>query len=277
MCWSWGYGYIPPDDKEEEEEPDLYGERHLCGELDLYGKRIKLRMMNKRFWWIPHLCLLITTSSVIATTLLVLIDGMILNTVYLPPNRKCTRRRDMDCYSTSDNYTHFYCNSSDILITEFLGSVTCYGWYDGISTVDNLEQIGLCAELIQVFNWMVNLYLRLLLYSYAFPRTTVDTGYERRWLAVICTILSFLSPMVALVTLKLYTGAVAGLTIAFITCVLLMVILMLILTLTWRRNVAKTRKEQATRKHFEMTVITGKIQQRSTEIDKIRLIRRVKK
>jgi hypothetical protein len=230
--------------------------------LNLYGEYFVLRKRKDWFWAIPRCCLWVTAGVVIGATLIVFVDGLVLNAIYLTRNQKCPEDGDMDCYSTSGNNTYFHCNSSDILIPYSLGSVTCYRWFKkGISTLDILEQIGLCAGLIQVFNWMVNLYLRLLLYIYAFPSPPTFKKFAHPWLAFIFTLLLVLSPIIALIVLPVRRFAVTGLTMAVAGCALVIVVMMLIFIWTWRRNtrimiepVVKLSSNTAARKSSAMTV-----------------------
>jgi hypothetical protein len=258
---------------------DMFGIEHIpsdCGQqpgtLNLYGEYFQLKKEKEWCSKIPRVCLWITAGVVIGATLIVFIDGLILNVIYLPPKHKCPENDDMDCYSTSRNNTYFLCNSSDVLIPPSLGSVICYKWFKkGFSTLEVLEQIGLCAGLFQVFNWMVMLYLRLLLFMHAFPSQPPFHGYAHPLLAGICTLLSPLIPIVTIGVLVVRSVSVTGLTMAVVSCGLVIVFTMLVLVLTWRRNKRLMADEESLRNteaptSIEMTVSTVETQQRSTKI-----------
>ncbi|CAF2242831.1 unnamed protein product [Rotaria magnacalcarata] len=200
--------------------------------------------------------------------------------MYLPRNQKCPDDGDMNCYSTSKTREHFYCNSSDISIPASLGSVTCYRWFKtGMSTLQVLEQIGLCAGLIQVFNWLVNLYLRLLLFVAGFynsKHVLIDSkpGFACLFcgLIIICVLPVGCGPTVALILLVDKKTAVTGLTMAVVSGALLVVIAMMFLFFIVHEDVTEKTKTNsnntAASVSLEMGVITGKTQHRSTETNK---------
>ncbi|CAF3238199.1 unnamed protein product [Rotaria socialis] len=230
--------------------------------LIVYGVPFELRTEKKWFWIIPRVCLGVTASVVIGVTLIVFVGGIILNVIYLPPNENCPKDSDMDCYSTSGNNSYFYCNSSDTFIPTSLGSVTCYRWFKkGISTLEILEQIGLCAGLIQVFNWIVNLYLRLLLYSYTCCTQTTISCCSHMYLAWISTTFAFLGPLIALGILGAREVGVTGLTMAVLSCTSFIVLMMLILIWAWKINAyfvraAEISNQKVVLKSNEVAVIS---------------------
>ncbi|UJR11715.1 hypothetical protein I4U23_015896 [Adineta vaga] len=204
--------------------------------LDIYGEKFVLRDRKQWCFQVPRICLWLMIGVVIGVTLMVFIDGLILNVIYLPANEKCPDDGDMDCYSTKQAQ-YFYCNSSDISISESMGSVICYRWFKrGLSTLEVLEQIGLCTGLFEVFSWGVGLYLRLLLYAYKFPGPEDASKYAHLYLALICTGVSFAIPVVILTVLAVYNISITGLTVAVIIGILFIVIPMQILVWSWRRN-----------------------------------------
>ncbi|CAF3316162.1 unnamed protein product [Rotaria socialis] len=235
----FGIEYIPSKDDEQHET------------LNVYGVPFELKRGKQFFSIIARICLSLTAAVVIGVTLIVFVDGIILNVIYLSPNEKCPEDGDMDCYSTSGNNRYFHCNSSETLIPTYLGSATCYKWFKkGISTLEILEQIGLCAGLIQVFNWVVNLYLRLLLYSYRCPCETTMICCFRSYLAWTITGLGFSTPIIALGFLSASEVGVTGLTMAVLGCaasiVLMMVLLILSLKIHMIRIVAAELPENTT-------------------------------
>ncbi|CAF2085752.1 unnamed protein product [Rotaria magnacalcarata] len=214
----FGIKYIPSKDDEQHEI------------LNVYGVPFELKRGKQFFSIIARMCLSLIAGVVIGVTLIVFVDGLILNVIYLSQNEKCPEDGDMDCYSTSGNNRYFHCNSSEILIPTTLGSVTCYKWFKkGISTLDILEQIGLCAGLIQVFNWVVNLYLRLLLYSYQCPCGSIIICCFRSYLAWTITGFGFSAPIIALVFLRAAEVGITGLTMAVLGCASFIVLMMVIL------------------------------------------------
>ncbi|CAF1459716.1 unnamed protein product [Didymodactylos carnosus] len=121
------------------------------------------------------------STCVVAATLVVFFDGLFLIVDDVTTNSKCPLDGEMDCYSR--NNTYFFCNSSDTQIDASLGSLTCYRWLkDGTSTVDILNQVGLCAGLIQAFGWLVNLFLRFLFYVFEARKPVIDPFIENsKW------------------------------------------------------------------------------------------------
>ena len=217
---------------------NMFGITYTRSEINLYGNDFKIEDETKWFYYIPHFCLWLTIVMIIATTLLVFVDRLILNVVYLRRNRQCPDDGNMDCYSTFQTIKYFHCKSSDIFIPESMGSVVCYKWFkNGFSTLDVLEQIGLCTGLFQVYTWIVEVYLRLLLWVYAFPDPRdSEKKYAHPILATILTIVLLSSPLIVLIILAVYRANITGLTIAVMVGVLVIEVSMLILVGTWRRN-----------------------------------------
>ncbi|CAF1495281.1 unnamed protein product [Adineta ricciae] len=204
--------------------------------LDIFGEKFVLKNRKQCCFVVPRVCLWLMIGVVIGVTLMVFIDGLILNVIYLPSNEKCPDDGDMDCYSTKQA-RYFYCNSSDILVPDSMGTSICYRWFKrGISTLEVLEQIGLCTGLFEVFSWGVGLYLRWLLFAYKFPDPANAANYAHPYLALISTSVSFAIPIVILIVLTVYYISITGLTIAVIIGLLFIVVPMQVLVWSWRRN-----------------------------------------
>lgn len=230
--------------------------------LNLYGINVELK--EKKGWCfnIPRACLWFTTSTVIGMTLLVFIDGIILNVIYLSSNQKCPENGDMDCYSTSNKNKYFFCNSSDILIPESLGPVVCYRWFKkGMSTLEILEQIGLCTGIFQMFNLMVEFYLRLLFYVFELDNKESTNRCECRCPATLCAGVLLLIPLIALIALPIFRISVTGLTLAVLGGTVCIVVLMQIFVVALKRNAVRIAVEELSRNTVphnssEMTVFT---------------------
>jgi hypothetical protein len=126
-------------------------------------------------------------TAVLSTAFVVFFDQMILIVVFVDPTGKCPIDGAMDCYATYSNGTYFLCNSTDTRIDAALGLAACYRWFSNeISTINVLNQIGVCTGFIQAASWCVEMFLRLNLSI--FKRAGADDKLKNK----ICSCTTFL-------------------------------------------------------------------------------------
>lgn len=219
--------------------------------LDLFEAVIDIHSITSKvqtfFIWFS-LCF--TTAMVIAATLIVFVDGIILNVIYLKVDSNCPSNGNMDCYMTrrgSSNHTYFFCNSSDTQFPQYFGSVTCYRWWkDSLSTVDVLNQIGLCTGVIQAFGWIVYLYFHLLIWAAArSPTATLADkpahldlkNYAHPCIIICCVFFSIASPLICVIVLTELEISVTGITMAVLCAGIVVAATMVILIIIWRAGI----------------------------------------
>ncbi|UJR12755.1 hypothetical protein I4U23_016929 [Adineta vaga] len=190
--------------------------------MSFYGDNFQAQDGNCCFSYMLPFCFIIMVSMTIAGTLITLVDGMVLSVVYLPRNEKCPDYGDMHCYSTSNNHSYFFCNSSDIVIPESFGSVNCYRWAKrNMSTLIVLEQIGICTGLFEALKWVITSYLRLMHYALQVCHKTQCSGCTRLKMIFILLLilLPFLGSIIMLAYFKTRKTAVTGLTMGVLSCI----------------------------------------------------------
>jgi hypothetical protein len=207
--------------------------------IDLFGKTLMLKKKST-YRVLSYIILCIMTGVVIGVTVIVFVDGVILNVIYLPTNHKCPDDSDMNCYSTSGNYSYFFCNSSELLIPESLGAVTCFKWFKkDMSTLLILEYLGICTGLFQIYNWLVQLYLRLVLCLFTAMCQNSCTCFLRFNFGFGFIFLSFLALIITILILFGREISVTGLTMAVLFCATIIMIMTWLLLVVLTMNAIK--------------------------------------
>ena len=224
----FGVEYIPSDDEGQSDKINMFGRIFSLKKKSFY--RVLSRMTLSSM-----------TGIVIGITIIVFVDGVILNVIYLPINHECPDGGDMDCYSTSDNHSYFFCNSSNSLIPESFGGVTCFKWFKkDISTLLILEYLGICTGLFQIYNWIVQLYLRSMLYLFTAPCRNWCTVLIRINFTLNFTVLPFSGLIFTVGFLFYRETSITGLTMAVLLCAIITMLMAWFLLFILGANVIKT-------------------------------------